>query len=363
MLGTARVYLVLPIVGAAAVAVATSCGGSGNTGSGGGGGMGGATSSSESSTASSSKASSSSSTGGGMMCPPTEGVTLAITKLSFGEGTNGEWKKYGFNIDGKVSTGASTDVCMPADMGDPNVAFPDGDNGNDNSFGKNLLPTIISVYPTWPADVNTAITNGQFNTLLKMYCLPPKGDVTDMTTKLFGGTPLGMMPKFDGTDMWPVAPELLSDQMDPESSTIVFPKSSVTGSKFDSQPDQTFILTVPMQSQSRSAEIKLTLHAAHVTMDLSSDRKSATGGMIGGVLNTNEFIAEVKKIAWVFGLCSSSAYQAILTQVQQSSDIMTNGKPNPTKTCDGISIGLGFEMKEVQIGSVGPMTPLGMACP
>jgi hypothetical protein len=85
--------------------------------------------------------------------------------------------------------------------------------------------------------------------------------------------------------------------------------------------------------------------------------------MIGGVLNTDEFIAEVKKIGWVFDLCSDSLYGDIITSVKQASDIMTNGTQDPNKTCDGISIGLGFEMKEVQIGVVGPPAMMGMACP
>src|SRR5262249_55842403 len=159
---------------------------------------------------------------------------------NFGQGNNGEWKSLGFNIDGLVSNAASTDVCQPNSGGNPGVAYPDGVNGIDNSFGKNLLPTIITVYPTWPDDVNTSITNGDFNPLLKMYCIPPKGDVKNMTTKLFGGATLGMMPKFDGTDMWPVTPELLSDPMDPESSTISFDKSSIKGELFDSGTDQLF---------------------------------------------------------------------------------------------------------------------------
>ncbi|HVY49815.1 MAG TPA: hypothetical protein VHB21_28165 [Minicystis sp.] len=290
------------------------------------------------------------------------GTTLALTKIDFGEGNSGEWKKIGFNIDGLNSTATSTDVCMPSSGGSADMAYPDGDNGIDNSFGKNLLPIIISAYPTWPTDVNTNIQKGAFNAMFKMYCLPPKGDVPVMTTKLFGGTDLGMTPKFDGTDVWPVAPELLADPMDPESSTIVFDMSSVKGQLFDTGKDQMFILTLPMASQQRSTTIKLTLHAAQVKMTLSADRKSATGGVIGGVLDTEEFLTEVKKIGWTFGLCGSALYDSIVNQVRQSSDIMNDGTQDSSKTCNGISIGLGFEMKEVQLGDVGPKATMGGSC-
>jgi len=45
------------------------------------------------------------------------------------------------------------------------------------------------------------------------------------------------------------------------------------------------------------------------------------------------------------------------------SDIMTDGSQDPTKECDGISFGIQLEMKEVQIGEVGPPADPGGACP
>src|SRR5215510_1795150 len=109
MLGTHRVYGAVVLV-TAAVATAASCGGDSETKGTGGGGQGGSTSSS---TAASSSSSSSSTGSGGGTCGPTEGTTLAITKLYFGEGNNGQWKSFGFNIDGLVSDATSTDLCQP----------------------------------------------------------------------------------------------------------------------------------------------------------------------------------------------------------------------------------------------------------
>ena len=43
--------------------------------------------------------------GGQWVCPdPMQGTTLALTKLSWGEGLSGEWKKVGLNIDGLESS-------------------------------------------------------------------------------------------------------------------------------------------------------------------------------------------------------------------------------------------------------------------
>jgi len=351
---------------AAALAAPAGCGGdepsvntssksaSSSSSSSGGGGEGGDSSSSSSS---------SSGAGGADACPSQEGTVLAVRTLYFGEGNSGEWKKVGFNIDGKVSTEKSTDLCKPSSGGSTQTAYPDGDDGIDNSFGKNLLPTILTLYPTWPQDVNNGISNGNFTALLKLMCLPLTGDVPVLTTKLFGGTKLPAgMPKWDGTDTWPVEPGLLNDAMDPESSSILFPNSSVIGMKFDAGKDGQVILSIPVKTANDSTSMKLTLYSARMTMDLAADHKSSTNGMIGGVLNTEEFIAEVKKIGALLKLCGNPLFDNLITQVRQASDILSDGTQDPDKVCDGITMGLGFEMQAAQRGDVGPSNPVGMAC-
>src|SRR5262245_50566063 len=133
MLKRDRFYFALALVTAAAL----GCGGGGDTA-----GTGGASSSS-SATSRSSTPTNSRSASGLPNCMPGMGTVLAASALRVGEGMNGEWKKFGFNIDGKVSTGTSMDVCKPNAGGNGNTAYPDGDNGIDNSFGKNVLPTIL----------------------------------------------------------------------------------------------------------------------------------------------------------------------------------------------------------------------------
>lgn len=358
MLGIDRLCLAFALV----TTVAVGCGGDKDTTGTGGSGGGGSTSSSSTSSTTTTTTTTTGE-GGGASCPTMEGTVFAVKKLYFGEGNSGEWKKVGFNIDGKVSTGASKDVCKPNADGFPQTAYPDGDQGIDNSFGKNLLPTILTSYPTWVSDIDKSIQNGNFTALLKVLCLPKTGDAPVLTTKLFGGTALGMPPKFDGTDKWPVEPGLLSDAMNPESSSILFPNSSVKGATFDAGKNGTFILSVPIKTTTKSTSIKLTLYSAQLTMKLAEDRKSGTEGMIGGVLDTEEFVAEIKKLGFLLGLCGSPLLEGLLNQVRQASDIMTDGSQDPNKTCNGISMGLGFEMYEAQLGSVGEANPVGMTCP
>ncbi len=301
--------------------------------------------------------------GGEYICPsPTSGTVFALTQLSFGEGSNGQWKSIGYNIDGLVSDGSSTDVCQPNAGGSANFAYPDGDDGIDNSFGKNLVPIILSLAPSWPDTVNTYLQEGFFNTMVKVYCLPPAGDASGLTSKVFGGTALGSTPSYDGTDEWPVAPEILSDLEDPESSTLILENGTVIGDAYDSGDPSTIILTIPIEFQDEITLIKLTLYEARLTMTLSEDRKSATGGTIGGVLNVEEVIDQLDKVAFAAGVCSEAQYQTALTIVRQSADILNDGTQDPGSTCNAISFGVSFEMAEVQLGPVGaPVTP-GLSC-
>ncbi|MFO0619240.1 MAG: hypothetical protein U0414_42015 [Polyangiaceae bacterium] len=312
---------------------------------------------------STSSSGSGSGTGGAGPCTATDGPVLAASLYGFGEGNSGEWKHVGFDLDGLASTGVSTDVCKPNAGAQPATPYPDGDQGIDNSFGKNVLPTVLSLYPTFVTDIDAGIQAGAFTNMMKLECLPPSGDATGILTKLFVGTSLGASPKFDGTDAWPVAPEALSNPANPSSTLLELPNATLSGDVFDTGAGGTVVLRFPFGSGANTTALNLTLHAAHVRAKLSADRKSATGGVIGGVLNTEEFVAEVKKAGALLQICGTNVFGNLLTQIRQSSDILTDGTQDPNKTCDGVSIGITFEAKPVELGPVGP--PLGpqQACP
>lgn len=294
-------------------------------------------------------------------CAPA--TVLAVSQLQWGEGSSGEWQGYGFDLDGRVSTAASTDVCQPSSGGSAAVAYPDGTAGIDNSFGKNILPVLLALSPSFAADTNASLDSGGFTTLLELMCLPPEGDVPVLAARLFDGLPLGAAPAWDGTDVWPIDPWLLSDAGDPTSSTALFPASSVTGTAFDAGTGGTFVLTIPISASGSSTFVRLTIRAARVTMTLSGDRTSATAGRIGGVLDTEELVAELEKVGVLLGICGSPIYDSFVTQVRQASDILADGTQDPATTCNGISIGLGFEMSPAQRGDVGTTRPAGPTCP
>jgi hypothetical protein len=94
-------------------------------------------------------------------------------------------------------------------------------------------------------------------------------------------------------------------------------------------------------------------------MQLDAQRATATLGVISGVLSTAELLAMAPPVIDTIGLdfdksfCSDGGSKAEQTQVRDTSDILSNGTQSPSKTCDGISIGLGFDAVRVELGAIG----------
>lgn len=290
-----------------------------------------------------------------IVCTPSDGMVLAINKLDFGDmgmDTSAS-QMLGFDIDGLVSTAGSTDLCQPANGGSKGTVYPDGANGIDNAFGKNILPLLLNIAPGFSDSTTSSITDGAFTIMLDFVGLTAAADQPSLVTRLYGGSDLGGPPAFDGKDCWPVTPELLTNASDIKTSTVIFDKSSIVGNKWSSGAAQTLKLTVP----AGGATITLTIHKAQVTLNLSADHKTATGGLIGGVLDTDEFVTEVKKAIFAINPAYCALVGTVEKNIRQDSDIIKDGSQDKTKTCDGISIGFGFSMNEVQLGGIGPKSP------
>jgi hypothetical protein len=293
--------------------------------------------------------------------PPADAtsVTYAVSKLYLGS-TNRDgspnatgWKKYGFNLDGKISTEASKDLCKPREGANPANIYPDGDRGIDNSFGRNILPVIRAAAPDAEKSVNDSIVEGSFTLLLHIDKLGPDADYNPLSAKLYGGSDLGGEPKFDGTDEWPVIAELLENPADITTSKVKFPSSYLVENTWVSGTNAPINLSLNVSGFS----VNLTISNAVLAMKLAPDHKSATEGTIAGILETDVLTTELRKVVAAFdeSFCEENAtVDSILTQIEQASDIMKNGTQDPNATCDGISIGLGFDMKEVKLGGVAP---------
>lgn len=243
--------------------------GSGGTGSSGGttgsgSGSSGGTSSSGGTT--SSGGGSGSSSGSTVGCtsdaPPgtaLQSVSLSLTGVDFGDATATEWQGIGWNLDGKCTTAASTDVCTLV-TGAAKQTQTDGSGGIDNSYGANICA------------------------------------IMDATAG--AGACSKIQQAFLQTD-------------ETGAGTLTLPGG---GGQSVSYP----VRDVYVQA-------------------------SGGGGIVGGVMPTAGVVAAMQSVAACIStsLCGS-AFQSIATQLEQASDIQSDGSNAPGSTCDGISFGLKF---------------------
>lgn len=299
---------------------------------------------------------------GAMACAEAGG-THAVNELFLGDTdrdgtpnpTNG-WKTYGFNLDGLKSSKTSTNLCKPRAGGSAAAVYPDGTDGIDNSFGKNILPIILGLASDLSTTANESIQKGEFTLMLDFSKLGK--DCNAASAKLYAGAQLvdamGMeiAPKFDGNDEWPVSPELLSNPADVTSSKISFPQAYVAGNTWVSGTKG----TVALQLTISGFTISLDITNAYITLDLGDGNTSGTNGTIAGILDTEQLVSQIGKVAAAFdtSFCDpeSPTLVSILNQLRQASDIMKDGSQNPAAECDGITIGLGFNTKAVKLGGV-----------
>jgi hypothetical protein len=301
---------------------------------------------------------------------------FAISQLLLGDAPRGvgaaqsttAWKKFGYNIDGKVSTRNSTDVCKVSNSG-PKSVHDNGDNGIDNSFGANILPIVLNTAGAeGPSKINSAITDGKFTIMFDVVGLDDTATQTNTGISaqvLAGGAfdAVGMAkPTFTMADSWPVRPELLAVATDPKSSKVKFSDAYVVNGTFVNADPGSANSDITIALSFSGVALSLTIHKAIVTFD-HTQAGLADNGTIAGVIGTEELITGLKAVAGRISpsLCTGSAFEGIAGQIKQASDIMADGTQSADKTCDGISIGLGFVAKQIgnpsKVGSLAAPSP------
>lgn len=276
--------------------------------------------------------------------------TYAVQRLFLGETNRAgmpmkdAWKQYGENIDGLVSTKIPNGECT-LQGGADSAKREDGLGGIDNAFGRTILGFILGLTPTPSKTANDEIAVGGRTMMFSL--LPESGVTPSRVGFLLAGSTTP--PAWNGTDVraaaastvgvGPEDPLCLSTT--PRSTGLVVSSGIATG---------TFYLEVPMQGEAW----RIPIRHARVTMTLSADGQYATNGVIAGVASTEDLVAGIEKVAGRIStqLCSGSTLDTIKQTIRQASDILVDGSQDPTKQCDAVSIGIGFDAVKVTAAGV-----------
>ncbi|HSQ67587.1 MAG TPA: hypothetical protein VLM85_30465 [Polyangiaceae bacterium] len=286
-------------------------------------------------------------------------TTFAIDSVRFGESDNGKivaaWRSLGYDLDGKLTTKDSTDVCTLT-TGAPKLVQADGDGGIDNSFAATVMPLIVSgLSPNQGPEVivtdveTAAIQQGRFTLQIQVQGLSqdPAQTALGLRVATFASDALGSVPAFDSTTDWPVLDQSVEDGKTMASGAVVrFEDAYVTGGTLVAGMSSR--LTVPFRFIVNELPITLAIHGAILTFD-HVDAASAANGVLAGVLDVNELIDAIRGFVDVNNgreLCGS-AFDGIAQQLAESADILVDRYNAPGIPCDGVSIAIGFHATRV----------------
>ena len=306
----------------------------------------------------------------GKVPPPAEGAptqatderTFAVDSIALGEADRAgvknanAWKSYGYNLDGRITnvTGASSPdlarVCKRT-QGAPATVHQDGDEGTDNTFGKEILKLLDPFTPTPSKSLTDAIRAGDFTIMLAIKGLTdePEQTNTGLAGTLLVGAPFSdddsKQPTFTTADEWP----FIKDPQVPIDGAYINKGVFVNGTG-----GAQVKLSLSISGQS----LNLTINKAIITFKHNPASKSLEEGTIAGVINTEEFVNGIASVAGRFStdLCSGSTVEGIKGSIRQASDMLADGSQDPEKNCDGISVGLGFTAKQIGKAST-PVEP------
>ncbi len=277
--------------------------------------------------------------------PSASSVVYAIDALEFAPAYGKE--AHGWDLDGKTSVVASTDVCTPH-LGTPSRVQEDGVRGGlvgiDNSFEANVTPLLRWAGKT--TDLNglftSAIRDGAFTLQIEL-----RGITTErvssvgLSTQTFAsGRFEGGVPKFTADETWPVRADLVADGGLPFDSLLKFGEGWVADGTFVSGAGEVVIAGV-----FNGEAFDLRLRAARIVGTATGD---ALRGTLSGVIDVEELVAEFRRLL-ALGSTTFCGHvsDGIAEQVRQTADILRDGTNERGVPCDGISFAVGFSARRI----------------
>ncbi|MEO7091762.1 MAG: hypothetical protein ABI175_00840, partial [Polyangiales bacterium] len=293
-----------------------------------------------------------------------KGSSLALGVQSFhigsltrlGERAPNAWREWGFDLDDtctdEAAANAGVGTCKPA-SGSAAINLIDGDNCRDNNFGSQLVVKVLNVFsPDFETKGNASVHTGSATWVFVIDDLDDGADdpyapgTYYLVTPFADGAP---NPAFDGTDVRTIDTRSVIDG-DPKKVRQRFPNGYVAGNVWVSGDLGPATFLFP---NGKAAAAPLDIPAVVLTMRLATDHEGGREGNLAGVITPAGLVDFIRPVAESGGVCSTNpVFATLAANVAEYPDLVVGAKnlQDPTKTCDGISIGLGFDVGPVKIG-------------
>ncbi len=280
--------------------------------------------------------------------------SFAVTHLYIGQygfdsaiESGDAWKGFGYDVDNVNTVSNFAGHCAPNAGASAANVFPDGNDGNDNAFGKVLLPIIKTAAASSVSDLegslNEPFESGAYTLVFDLPGLGAEKSYASVSSSFFEA-------REKSGSAWLKAPESFSGSQ----PALRFPDAYLVDDVWVSGRADG-VLTVLIAF---GGPLPLRIHHPLVTAELSADHTTVSRGIISGVLLTEELVDTMQLSLGAIqpSFCDGAAVQGILNQLRQASDIKADGSQG-AGTCDGISIGLGFSGEAVSIGGFAAAAP------
>ena len=261
------------------------------------------------------------------------------------------WKDWGYDVDG-VCTGeaesrANIGTCRRVDGADQDVLV-DGNDCRDNNFGSQVVQLVVNLSPNIETQANDNVLKGSPTWIFVLDDLDEGPDDPYAPGKLYraGATPSADPLKLDGSDVRTITRDSVLEG-DLEKATTTFPLGYVKNNVWVSGDPSAFSVIVPVGQ----VNVEAALVGGVITFQLDADHRGGGGGVIAGALPFDKFLQLMEPVAERSGFCPGSVlYSGFLNTLSKFPDTVfeSDTLQDTGRTCDAISIGLGFELSPMQ---------------
>jgi hypothetical protein len=286
-----------------------------------------------------------------LACAP---IRLAFTRLFVSDARRdetldpGAWQSYGENLDGLVSgyygAGTPRRECMPSPMANPPDPPVDPSDGTDNVWGQTILPKLLHWDATPTKSADQWLAAGHRGPIIALGRLD--GELGASSLRAF----------FTYIEHGAVDPV-----------PTIYPTAHFANGTFDSGPaGGAVVLELPIGADT----FVVAINNLRVKLDLGANLV-ASGGILAGAIYVRDLreaiithIARLKPAD-----CASGQLDDLLATVDRSADVLGDGTNDPSRECDAISFGAGFEASQVTVTGVSagpaaePPLPGDAGCP
>lgn len=303
----------------------------------------------------------------GAISPSGSGKTLwlAARRYSYGMADLGgvesevAWMDYGYDLDEQCTfareSAENIGTCLRPMMAKPDSLL-DGARCRDNNFGRQVGALLRASLPAGESTLNRLIGDGSATWVLRIDDVDLGENDAFAPGALYrtGDDRMTRPPKWEGSDIRSVQSSSLVDG-DINRPIIPFPRGYISNGVWVSGESTPLNLIAPVTAV---AFFPIELHHARITLDLNDARTTGFHGLVVGAVPTSALETMIQPIGDFVGICpGTSLYTSMITGSIRTADVSI-GAPklqDVTKTCDGVSTAIGFE--------VTPIAPLTIVVP